>query len=48
MFVYSTNAARTHSFGDKDLKHLFPFAALRRDNVKTKDNSQTLIFEDLS
>ena len=38
-YVYSTNAAKPHSFGDKDLKNLFPFVALRRHNVKTKDSS---------
>ena len=48
MFVYSTYAAKLHSFGDKDLTNLFPFVVLRRDNVKTKDSPQTLIFEDLS
>ena len=48
MFVYSTYAAKPHSFGYKDLTNLFPFVALRRDNVKTKDSSQTLILEDLS
>ena len=48
MFVYSSNAAKTHSFGDKDLTNLFSFVALRRDNVKTRDSSQTLIFEDFS
>ena len=48
MFVYSTKAAKPHSFGDKDLKKLFTFVALRRDNVKTKDSSQILIFKDLS
>ena len=47
-FAYSTYAAKLHSFGDKDLKILFPFVVLRRDNVKTKDSLQTLIFEDLS
>ena len=47
-FVYSTNAAKPHSFGDKDLNNLFSFVALRRDNVKTRDSSQTFIFEDLS
>ena len=35
MFVYITNAAKPHSFGDKDLKNVFPFVALRLDNVKT-------------
>ena len=48
MFVYSTNAAKTHSFGDQDLNNLFSFVALRRDYVKTRDSSQTLTFEDLS
>ena len=48
MFVYSTNAAKPNSFGDTDFKHLFSFVALRRDNVKSKGSSHTLIFEDLS
>ena len=48
MFVYSTNAAKPHSFGDKDLNNLFSFVALRRDNVKTRDSSQTFIFKDFS
>ena len=48
MYVYGTYAAKPHSFGDKDLKNLFSFVALRRDNVKTRDSSQTFIFEDLS
>ena len=47
-FVYITNAAKPHSFCDKDLNNLFSFVALRRDNVKTRDSSQTFIFEDLS
>ena len=48
MFVYSTNAAKHHSFGDKDLINLFLFVVLRRDNVKTKDSPQNIMFEDLS
>ena len=47
-FVYSTNAAKPHTFGDKDLNNLFSFVALRRDNVKTRYSSQTLFVEDLS
>ena len=47
-FVYSTNAAKSDSFGDKDLNNIFSFVALRRDNVKTRDSSQILIFYDLS
>ena len=34
MFVYSTNAAKPYSFGDKDLTNLFLFVALRRDKSK--------------
>ena len=30
MFVYSTNAAKPHSFGDNDLKNLFLFVALQQ------------------
>jgi hypothetical protein len=41
MFVHSTYAAKPHSLGHKDLKNLFLFVALRRDNVKTEDSSQT-------
>ena len=48
MFVYSSNAAKPHSSGDKDLANLFSFVALRRDNVKTRDSSQTFIFKDFS
>ena len=40
-FVYSRAAAKPHSFGDKDLKNLFLFVALRRDTKKTKDSCQT-------
>ena len=39
--LFPTNAAKPHSFGDKDLNYIFLFVALRRDNVKTRDNSQT-------
>ena len=45
MFIYSTNAAKPHSFGDEDLKNLFPFVALRRDNVITKGSSQTVFLK---
>ena len=48
MFIYSTNATKPHSCWDKDLRNKFPVVVSRRDNVKTKDNSQTFIFEDLS
>ena len=48
MCVYSTYAAKPHSFGDKHLNNVFLFVALRRDNVKTRDSTQTFIFEDLS
>ena len=47
MFIYSNNAAKPHS-GDKDLRNKFPVVVSRRDNVKTKDSSQTFISEDLS
>ena len=46
MFIYSNNAAKPHSCGDKDLRNKFPVVS-RRDNVKTKDSSQTFISEDL-
>ena len=48
MFIYSNNAAKAHSCGDKDLRNEFPVVVLRRDNVKTKDSYQTFISEDLS
>ena len=48
MFIYSNNAAKLHSFGDKDLGNKFPVVVSRRDKVKTKDSSQTFISEDLS
>ena len=48
MFVYSTNAATPHSFGDKDHTNLSLFVVLRRDNVKTEDSPKNFIFEDLS
>ena len=43
LFVYSTNAANTHSCGSKDLTKLVPVVAWYWDNVKTKEISQTLI-----
>ena len=48
MFIYNNNAAKLHSCGDKDLRNKFPVVSSRRDNVKTKDRSQTFISEDLS
>ena len=47
MFIYSTNTAKPHSCGEKDLKNLFTVVMLRGGNVKSKDNSQTFISEDL-
>ena len=46
--IYSTNVAKPHSCGDKDLRNKFPVVVSRRDNVKTKDSSQTFISDDLS
>ena len=48
MFIYSINASKPHSCGDKDLRNKFTVVVSRRDNVKTKDNSQTFISEDLN
>ena len=48
MFIYSTNAAKPHSCGDKDLKNRFPFVVSHQDNVRTEHISQTFISEDLS
>ena len=48
MFIYSINASKPHSGGYKDLINKFTVVVSRRDNVKTKDNSQTFISEDLS
>ena len=48
MFIYSNNAAKPYSCGDKDLRNKFPVVVSRRDNVKTKDSFQTFISEDLS
>jgi hypothetical protein len=46
MFIYSNNAAKPHSCGDKDLRNKFLVVVSRRDNVKTKDSSQTLISDE--
>ena len=35
-FICSTNAAKHHSFGDKDLQVRFPVLVLRQDNLKIK------------
>ena len=48
MFIYRYNAAKPYSCVDKDLRNKFPVVVSRRDNVKTKDSSQTFISEDLS
>ena len=48
MFIYSNNATKPYSCGEKDLRNKFPVVVSRRDNVKTKDISQTFISEDLS
>ena len=48
MFIYSNNAAKLHSCGDKDLRNRFPVVVSRRDIIKTKESSQTFISEDLS
>ena len=48
MFIYSNNAAKSHSCGDKDLRNKFPVFVSRRDNVKTKHSFETFISEDLS
>ena len=47
MFIYRNNAAKPHSCGDQDLRNKFPVVVSRRENVKTKDSSQTFISEDL-
>ena len=47
MFIYSNDAAKPHSCGDTDLRNIFPVVVSRRDNVNTKDSSQTFISEDL-
>ena len=48
MFIYSNNAAKSYSCGEKDLRNKFTVVVSRRDNIKTKDISQTFISEDLS
>ena len=48
MFIYSNNADKPHSCGNKDLRNKFPVVVSRRDNVKTKDSYQTFISEYLS
>ena len=48
MFIYSNNAAKLHSCGDKDLRNRFPVVVSRRDNIKTKESSQTFFSKDSS
>ena len=36
MFIYSNNAVKPHSYGDKDLRNKFPLVMSCRDNVKLK------------
>ena len=48
VFIFSTNAAKPHSCGDKDIRNKFPVVMSRQDNIKTKDSSQIFIFEDFS
>ena len=45
LFVYSTNGAKPHSCGSKDLTKLVPVVVWCRDNVKTKESSQTFILK---
>ena len=48
MFIYSNNAANLIVVVKKDLRNKFPVVVSRRDNVKTKEISQTFISEFLS